>query len=78
MISKLKQKLFKTHEGIIGKINATIKSRKEIDEDLFDELEEILIGGDLGVDLSLKFRLKTSGKKLRIWELKNLKISSGF
>ncbi len=53
MISKLKQKLFKTHEGIIGKINATIKSRKEIDEDLFDELEEILIGGDLGVDLSL-------------------------
>ena len=53
MISKLKQKLFKTREGIIGKVNETIKSRKQIDEDLFDELEEILIGGDLGVDLSL-------------------------
>jgi len=53
MISKLKQKLFKTREGIIGKVNETVKSHKEINEDLFDELEEILISGDLGVNLSL-------------------------
>ena len=53
MIGKLKKKLFKTREGIIGKVNETVKSRKEIDENLFEELEEILIAGDLGVNLSL-------------------------
>jgi len=53
MISKLKQKLSKTREGIIGKVKASVSSRKEINEDLYEELEEILISGDLGVDLSL-------------------------
>ena len=62
MISKLKQKLFKTREGIIGKVNETIKFRKQIDEDLFDELEEILIGGDLGVNLSLSLIEDVRGK----------------
>jgi len=53
MISKLKQKLTKTREGIVGKVKATVNSRNEINEDLYEELEEILISGDLGVDLSL-------------------------
>jgi len=54
MIGNLKQKLFKTREGIIGKVTARILSHKEIDDDLFDEIEEILIGGDIGVDVSLQ------------------------
>ena len=53
MIGKLKQRLAKTREGLIGKVNETLKSHKEIDEALFDDLEEILIGGDIGVDVSL-------------------------
>jgi fused signal recognition particle receptor len=53
MINKLKQKLFKTREGFVGKVKTTVNSRKEINEDLYEELEEILISGDLGVDLSL-------------------------
>ncbi|MBC8181219.1 signal recognition particle-docking protein FtsY [candidate division KSB1 bacterium] len=53
MISKLKQKLSRTREGIVGKVKASVSSRKEINEDLYEELEEILISGDLGVDLSL-------------------------
>lgn len=54
MIGKLKQKLFKTREGIIGKVTTSLRSHKEVNDDLFDEIEEILIGGDIGVDVSLK------------------------
>ena len=53
MIGKLKQKLFRTREGIIGKVSASVRSHKEISEDLFDEIEEILISGDIGVDAAL-------------------------
>jgi len=53
MINKLKQKLFKTREGFVGKVKTTVNSRKEINEELYEELEEILISSDLGVDLSL-------------------------
>jgi len=54
MIGKLKNKLFKTREGIIGKVSASIRSHKEVNDDLFDEIEEILISGDIGVDVSLQ------------------------
>jgi len=54
MIGKLRQQLVKTREGFVGKVNAVLKSHTQIDEDLFDELEEILISGDLGVNLSLQ------------------------
>ncbi|UCE06162.1 MAG: signal recognition particle-docking protein FtsY [bacterium] len=54
MIGKLTQKLFKTREGIIGKVSTSIRTHKEISEDLFDEIEEILISGDIGVDVSLQ------------------------
>lgn len=50
MIGRLKEKLFKTREGIIGKVTASIRAHKEVSEDLFDEIEEILIRGDIGVD----------------------------
>ncbi len=53
MIGKLKNKLTKTREGIIGKISSIIKSHDEISDDLFDELEETLISGDIGVDATL-------------------------
>jgi len=53
MIGKLKNKLAKTREGIIGKVNAIIKSYGEINDDLFDELEETLISGDIGVDVTM-------------------------
>jgi fused signal recognition particle receptor len=53
MIGKLTQKLFKTREGIIGKVTASVRAHKEINEDLFDEIEEILISGDIGVEAAL-------------------------
>lgn len=54
MIGKLKEKLFRTREGIIGKVTSTIQSHKEVNQDLFDEIEEILIGGDIGVTTTLR------------------------
>ena len=53
MVGKLKDKLAKTRKGLLGKISSVIGSQKEIDEDLFESLEEILIAGDLGVNFVL-------------------------
>jgi len=46
---QLKEGLFKTHEGLISKIDQLIVGKKEIDENLLAELEEILITSDIGV-----------------------------
>jgi fused signal recognition particle receptor len=46
---RLKDGLFKTHEGLVSKIDQLMAGRKKIDEDLLAELEEILITSDIGV-----------------------------
>ncbi|MBQ9070328.1 MAG: signal recognition particle-docking protein FtsY [Clostridia bacterium] len=46
---KLKNGLFKTKNAIVGKIDALFKAFRKVDEDLFDELEELLISADIGV-----------------------------
>lgn len=46
---KLKNQLAKTKNAIVGKIDDLFKSFVRIDEDLFDELEELLISADIGV-----------------------------
>ncbi len=47
---KLKNGLLKTKNAIVGKIDALFKSFRKVDEDLFDELEELLISADMGVN----------------------------
>ena len=47
---RLKNGLFKTKNAIIGKIDTLFKMFRKVDEDLFDELEEILISADVGVN----------------------------
>lgn len=51
---KLKDGLFKTRNNITDRINSVLSSFKTIDEDLFDELEEILITSDVGVETTMK------------------------
>ena len=46
---KLKSGLSKTKNAIVGKIDNLFKSFRKVDEDLFDELEELLISADIGV-----------------------------
>lgn len=47
---RLKQGLFKTKNAIVGKVDALFKRFVKVDEDLFDELEELLISADIGVN----------------------------
>lgn len=46
---KLKKGLSKTHQGFVEKVDRLFLGKKEIDQDLLDELEVILFEADLGV-----------------------------
>lgn len=52
IVEKLRLKLAKTRNGFIAKLAETINLRTIIDEELMEELEEILIQADVGVDVS--------------------------
>jgi len=51
--NKLKSGLFKTQKAITDKIDNLVNNYKEIDEDLLEELEEILIMADIGMDTTM-------------------------
>ncbi|SHJ05071.1 signal recognition particle-docking protein FtsY [Lutispora thermophila] len=53
-LKKLKDGLFKTRKNITEKLNSVVNSFKSIDEDLFEELEEILITSDVGVETTMR------------------------
>ena len=53
LLEKLKAGLRKTKEAIVGKIDAVFRSFVRVDEDLFEELEELLISCDVGVNTTL-------------------------
>ncbi|MDO8444738.1 MAG: signal recognition particle-docking protein FtsY [Deltaproteobacteria bacterium] len=54
LFQRLKEGLSKTHKGLVDKVDQAILGRKKIDEGLYDELEEILVTSDLGVQTSYK------------------------
>ncbi len=62
LFSKIKDGLKKTRDSVIGRIDSMLKSFTKIDEDLFEELEELLVMGDVGVatagDICQKLRAK--------------------
>jgi signal recognition particle-docking protein FtsY len=43
---RLKAGLQKTKEALIGQVNTVMSVFRKIDDELFDELEEVLIRGD--------------------------------
>lgn len=49
LFSKIKEGLKKTRENISGQIEVMLNSFTKIDEELFEELEELLIMGDVGM-----------------------------
>ncbi|MBE6731696.1 MAG: signal recognition particle-docking protein FtsY [Ruminococcaceae bacterium] len=51
---KLKEGLKKTRDSISGQISQMLHSFTKIDEDLFEELEELLVMGDVGVTTAEK------------------------
>ena len=65
---KFKSGLSKTRENVFGKIALSLKRAGKIDDDLYDEIEEILIGGDVGFQTTLDLldNLKERIKKEKI------------
>ena len=51
---KLNQGLKKTRDNMSGAINAALYGKNEIDADFYDELEEILVMGDVGVNTAME------------------------
>ncbi|WP_099205759.1 signal recognition particle-docking protein FtsY [Scatolibacter rhodanostii] len=49
---KIKEGLKKTRESVSGQIQSMLNSFTKIDEELFEELEELLVMGDVGVTTS--------------------------
>ncbi|MZQ75576.1 MAG: signal recognition particle-docking protein FtsY [Peptoclostridium sp.] len=68
LFSRLKEGLEKTKKGITEKIDVILKSYKGVDEELFEEIEEVLITSDMGFDTTLKIidslRAKVKEKKI--------------
>lgn len=53
LFDKLKQGLTKAKQGITDKIDEVLKSYTKVDEELLEELEEILITADVGVNTTM-------------------------
>ena len=72
---KLKNGMGKTKNNFDEKINNVFKSFRKVDEDFLEELEEILIMSDIGVDTSVKIinNLRNRIKKEKIQDEEDVK-----
>ena len=72
---KLKQGMNKTKASFDEKINNVFSNFRKVDEDFLDELEEILIMSDIGMDTSVKIidNLRNRMKKEKIEDEEEVK-----
>ena len=72
---KLKQGLTKTKETLNEKINNVFSNFRKVDEEFLDELEEILIMSDIGMETSVKIinNLRERIKKEKIEDEEQVK-----
>ncbi len=70
MFERLKQGLTKAKQGITDRIDEVLKSYTKIDEELLEDLEEILITADVGVNTTMDIieRLRDKIKQKGITE----------
>jgi fused signal recognition particle receptor len=54
ILTRLKDRLSRTRRELIGGLAQTIRSHKRLDEKLLEQMEEILIRGDVGVETTAK------------------------
>jgi fused signal recognition particle receptor len=66
--SKFREGLAKTRDAFVGKVEELFTRRQKIDEEFFEELEEILIGADVGINtvMGLIDELRAEVKKRKI------------
>ena len=50
----LDQGLQKTKEGFLGKLTRAVAGKSTVDEEVLDNLEEALVGADVGIDTTVK------------------------
>lgn len=67
---KLKIGLSKTKSNIDDKLNEAFSTFRKVDEDLLEELEEILIMSDVGMDTSLEI-INSLRKKIKLENIKD-------
>jgi len=68
VLGRIKQGLKKTRESVFSKISGALSSHKKIDDDFLEELEEILITGDVGVDTTMEIieRFRERARKEKV------------
>lgn len=70
LFERLRQGLSKTRDSFVGKIDRLVLGKKEIDADTLEELEEILITADIGVQTTVEL-IRTLEERLSRNELKD-------
>ena len=68
LFERLKIGLSKTRNNLGDKIDSLVKSTKKLDDEFFEELEDILIQADVGMNTSLELvsNIKTAVKKQKV------------
>jgi len=70
LLERLASGLKKTKDGLVGRIDALVLGKKEIDADTLEELEEILITSDIGVKTTVEL-IRSLEQRLGRNELKD-------
>lgn len=73
---KLKSGLAKTRDNITGKMNEVLGLAMTIDEDLFEELEEVLISSDIGYETSM-ILIERLRMKIRLQKINDVSLVKG-
>ena len=72
-IERLRKGVDKTRTHILDNLSEVVLGKKEIDEDLLDDLEEVLIGSDIGPETTQRI-LESITEKVERKELTNPKV----
>lgn len=74
-LNRLKEKLSKTRQNLVEKVDNLIHRRKSIDEELYEELEEILVQADVGVNTAMDLveRVRNTVRERRVDDASELK-----
>ncbi len=75
LFKRINQGLKKTRDSMTGAINAALYGKNEIDEDFYEELEEILVMSDVGVTTAMEIvqKLRDSVFKKNLHKAKDVK-----
>lgn len=73
--SRLKEGLTRTRQNLVQKVEELVTGRPHIDDELYEELEEVLISADVGAETALEMveRLRKAVKEQKVGEPARLK-----